>query len=189
MPANLGASAAVIKGALADSILGAWRTNCQATELLVGHLPAPIWNERIPGAPFKTIRMLAAHLSNSRVRWTRTLGREHGITAPALVDPRRVTRSQLVTALRGSGKGIEALLRLGIAAGGQIPPSVGYVWRNLPLDVGHVLAYFVTHEGHHRGQLLLIARQLDHRVPRAIDNGLWQWSSFVRKRGKGRQRA
>jgi hypothetical protein len=42
-----------------------------------------------------------------------------------------------------------SLLALGIERDGQIPPTAAYAWRNLPLDVGHVLAYFVAHEGHH----------------------------------------
>jgi uncharacterized damage-inducible protein DinB len=57
-----------------------------------------------------------------------------------------------------------------------LPPSKGYVWRNLPLDVGHVLAYFVAHEAHHRGQIVMVARQLDQRLPPAVTNGLWWWS-------------
>ena len=90
---------------------------------------------------------------------------------------RRVSRRQLLSALRRSSGGIEALLRLGIARGGQVPPSRAYVWRNLPLDFGHVLAYFVAHEGHHRGQLVMLARQLGHRLPGAVTNGLWQWTT------------
>jgi len=70
---------------------------------------------------------------------------------------------------------MEALLELGLASGGQVPPSKGYVWRNLSLDVGHVLTYFVAHEGHHRGQIIMVARQTGHRLPRAVTDGLWQW--------------
>ena len=36
-------------------------------------------------------------------------------------------------------------------------PPAAFAWRNLALDVGHVLTYFVAHEGHHRGQLVLLA--------------------------------
>ena len=72
---------------------------------------------------------------------------------------------------------MSSLLVFGLDHGGRIPPTKRYVWRNLPLDVGHVLAYFVTHEGHHRGQLVMLARQLGHRLPREVTDGLWQWST------------
>lgn len=166
---------------LRSTILTSWRTNARVTAYLVEQLPASLWDVRIPGAPVRTVRMVAAHLHNSRAWWIRTLGREHGIVAPALVHRRRVTRTQLLAALRRSAKGIEALLRLGLDAGGELPPSRGYVWRNLPLDVGHVLTYFAAHEGHHRGQLVLVARASGQRLPPAVTAGLWQWSTRVRE--------
>jgi uncharacterized damage-inducible protein DinB len=49
------------------------------------------------------------------------------------------------------------------------------VWRNLSLDVGHVLTYFVAHEAHHRGQIVMVARQTGHRLASGITAGLWQW--------------
>jgi hypothetical protein len=67
------------------------------------------------------------------------------------------------------------------AAGGNVPPSKGYVWRNLSLDVPHVLAYFVAHEGHHRGQIVMLARQLGHRLPAEVAAGLWQWTQRSRE--------
>jgi hypothetical protein len=70
---------------------------------------------------------------------------------------------------------MEALLKLGIESGGRIPPSKAYVWRNLALDVPHVLTYFVGHEAHHRGQIVMLARQLGHRLPNTILAGLWRW--------------
>ena len=164
-----------------ESLLAAWRTNCRVTAYLIERLPAPLWSAELPGAPRRTVRMIAGHLHNARCSWTRTLGREHGIVAPPLVDRRTVTRRALLVALKRSGRGIEQLLELGIAAGGQVPPSKGYVWRNLPLDVGHVLSYFVAHEAHHRGQLVMLARQLGHRLPAEVSNGLWLWSKRSRE--------
>lgn len=166
---------------LRPTILAAWRTNSLVTAHLVEQLPTVVWEASSPGELRRTVRMIAAHLHNARSRWIRTLGTEHGIAAPPLVDKRKVTRRNLLVALKRSSRGIEALLDLGIAAGGQIPPSKGYVWRNLPLDVGHVLAYFVAHEGHHRGQIIMVARQLGHRLPPAVVNGLWQWTALVRE--------
>ncbi len=166
--------------AAGHAVLAAWRTSALATELLIRDLPASLLDERIPGAPTRTIRMIAAHLHNARARWIRTLGAEHGLVAPALVNPRQVSQSALLIALQKSAAGIEALLDLGVRHGGELPPSEGYVWRNLPLDIGHVLAYFVAHDAHHRGQLVLIARQMEHRLDHSTTDGIWQWTRLSR---------
>src|SRR6266571_2635920 len=169
---------------LGATILASWLTNSRVTAYLVEHLPAALWGASVPGAPRRTVRMIAGHLHNARCMWLKTLGHEHGIAIPAPVDRRQVARDELLSALKRSARGIEALLELGMAAGGHVPPSKTYVWRNLPLDVPHVLTYFVAHEGHHRGQIVMLARQLGHRLPDNISAGLWQWT----KRGQEARR-
>jgi uncharacterized damage-inducible protein DinB len=166
---------------LAATLLTAWRTNSRVTAFLVERLPSPLWDAQIPGAPRRTVRMVAGHMHNARCMWLKTLGREQGIAVPALVDRHTVTRRELLSALKRSSKGIESLLQLGIAAGGSVPPSKAYVWRNLPLDVGHVLTYFVAHEGHHRGQIVMVARQLGQRLPSETMGGLWQWTTRMKE--------
>ena len=166
---------------LRDAVLASWLTNARVTAFLVEHLPAGLWPASVPGAPQRTMRMIAAHIHNSRCMWIKTLGKEHGVPVPPGVDRRSVTRRELVAALRRSSRGILSLLTLGCDRGGLLPASKAYVWRNLPLDVGHVLTYFVAHEGHHRGQIVLIARQLGHRLPPAVTGGLWQWTQRARE--------
>lgn len=161
---------------LRATLLASWRTNSRVTAYLVEHIPAGIWDAPIPEEPRRTIRMIAGHLHNARCMWLKTLGQEHGIGVPASVDRRSVARRELLSALKRSSLGIESLLELGIAAGGYVPPSKAYVWRNLPLDVPHVLTYFVAHEGHHRGQIVMLARQLGHRLTSDVSSGLWQWN-------------
>jgi uncharacterized damage-inducible protein DinB len=164
---------------LETSLLAAWKTNSRVTEYLIEHIPAHLWSATVPGSPRRTVRSIGAHLHNSRCGWIRTLGGEFGIAVPQRVDKRTVTRRQLVAALKRSSRGITALLRLGCRQGGHIPPSRAYVWRNLPLDVGHVLTYFSAHEAHHRGQVVLVARQLKCRLPAAVTDGLWQFRSLL----------
>jgi uncharacterized damage-inducible protein DinB len=168
---------------LGDSILKAWSTNDRITTFLVEGLPDALWDAAVPGCPRRTIRMIAGHIHNARCTWIKTLGRPHGIAVPLAVDRHRVSRSQVTGALKKSGRGIAGLLALGLERDGQIPPTPAYVWRNLPLDVGHVLAYFVAHEGHHRGQIVLVARQLGQRLPADVRNGLWQWTKRATEGG------
>ncbi|HEY2544941.1 MAG TPA: DinB family protein [Candidatus Acidoferrum sp.] len=166
---------------LQDIILNAWKTNNRVTIFLVAHLPAELWDAKLPGAPRRTVRMLAGHIHNARCMWIKTLGKEHGIAVPRNVDRHKVKAKDLIRALQDSGTGIGRLLEFGCEHGGSIPATSAYVWRNLPLDVGHVLGYFIAHEGHHRGQIVMLARQLGCRLPVEVTGGLWQWSKRARE--------
>ena len=165
---------------LADAVLAAWGTSNRVTMFLFENLPSELWPMTIPGASRRTVRMIAGHIHNSRCMWIKMLGRQHGIRAPKSVSRHTVTRRQLLPALERSSRGILELLELGINHGGRIPAS-GVAWLNLPVDVVHVLAYFVAHEGHHRGQIVMLARQTGHRLPIEITGGLWHRSKRAKE--------
>lgn len=166
---------------LRDTILDAWKTSNRVTVFLVELLPAELWEAKVPGAPRRSVQMIAGHIHNPRCIWIKTLGNEHGIAAPKSVDRYKLKPRDLVSALQRSGKGISSPLELGIDRGGSIPASSSYVWRNLPLDVGHVLSYFVAHEGHHRGQIVMLARQMGFRLPVEVTGGIWNWTKRARE--------
>jgi uncharacterized damage-inducible protein DinB len=159
-------------------LIAAWRTNNRATTYLIERLPPQLWPMAVPGVPRRTVRMVAAHLHNSRSRWIRALGARDGIVSPPLVDLRRVRPADLLRALSRSSEGIIRLIELGIARGGTVPRST---WQNFPTDLEHFLSYFVAHEAHHRGQLVMVARQLGHRLPSGVTAGLWQWTKRARE--------
>jgi uncharacterized damage-inducible protein DinB len=163
---------------LPGSVLSAWRTNNRVTMQLIASLPAALLNAPIPNIQRRTVRTIVAHLHNSRCSWLKTLGSEHGIAVPDRVDRSLITKRRLVAALKQSSAGMEKLLKLGLDRGGTIPPSKGYVWRNLSLDVGHVLTYFVGHEAHHRGQIVMLARQTGHKLPVNVVGALWWWKDL-----------
>ena len=37
------------------------------------------------------------------------------------------------------------------------------------------LAYFVSHESHHRGNILLTLKQSGEKLPDAVKWGIWEW--------------
>jgi uncharacterized damage-inducible protein DinB len=168
----------VRKTAQADGVVAAWQTNNRATIFLVKNIPLDIWRSTVPGVPRLTVGMIAAHIHNSRCSWIRSLGARHGIKPPRLVDLRRVRPIELAKALALSSKGMVQLIELGLARGGRVPRAI---WQNFPTDLSHFLSYFAAHEGHHRGQLCLVARQLGHRLPRSVAAGVWQWTRFARE--------
>ena len=153
-------------------VIAAWQTNNRVTMYLIENLPAELWSMRVPGVPRRTVRMIAAHLHNTRCMWIKMMGARHGVVVPPTVDGRLVRPPELLRALSRSSDGIIALIQLGVARGGVVPRAA---WQNFPTDLVHFLSYFVAHEGHHRGQLCMLARQMGHRLPAGVTAGLWQW--------------
>lgn len=165
-------------GSRESDLIDAWRTNHRVTVYLIEHLPPELWSMNVPGSPRRTIRMLAAHIHNTRCSWIKMIGERHGVAVPQSVDGRVVRPLQLMRALERSNRGMIELIRLGLSRGGAVPPAA---WQNFPTDLVHFLSYFVAHEAHHRGQLVMLARQLGHRLPSEVTSGLWQWKKRSRE--------
>ena len=169
-----------MSGDLADrqALIAAWKTNNRVTMFLIENLPVELWTMSVPGSQRRTVGMIAAHIHNTRCMWIKMIGARHGVVTPKSVELRSVRKIELLRALPRSSRGMIELIELAIDRGGTIPPAA---WQNFPTDVLHFLNYFVAHEAHHRGQLCMLARQLGHRLPADVTQGLWQWKKRSRE--------
>ena len=161
------------------AILNAWKTTNRTTIFLIEHIPTDLWNEKIPGSSRRTIGMIASHIHNIRCMWIKMIGKGKTIKVPVRVDPRHANRKEVIRALSRSSQTMLKLLKVTIDNGGKLPSTPA--WLNFPNDIVHFLAYFVAHEGHHRGQIILLARQLNHRLPTEVTNGVWQWTKRLKE--------
>jgi len=168
----------MIPETLRDSLRSTWTINNRVTTYLIENLPLAVWRAAVPGVPRKTVRMIAAHLHNNRCMWIKMAGEKLGVAAPSPVDRETASRSQVIAALGRSSRGILKMLDAASRGDGRMPPAA---WQNYPPDVVHFVAYHVVHEGHHRGQIVMAARQLGERLPRDVTSGLWQWSRRSRE--------
>lgn len=165
-----------------ETLFDAWRIGNRVTILLVESLPDALWPLALSGAPRRAVRNVAVHLHNCRGLWLKSLGRGAGIAAPANLDPKSATRARSVAALGRSGEAILRLLRAGVENGGEFPGvASAFHYGAMPRNAFLFCAYALSHEAHHRGQLVVMARQLGHRLPPPVVNALWQWSSRLRE--------
>jgi uncharacterized damage-inducible protein DinB len=165
-----------------DPVLDAWRINNRVTTLLVEAIPPALWGAAVPGSPRRTIRSIAAHLHNTRGLWLRSLAVGASLAIPARVDASDVTPHALAKALDGSGQQVLLMIQAGLRNGGQFPQvPTAFIYGAMPRNVVLFVGYALSHEGHHRGQILLSARALRQKLPPEVTAALWQWSSRLKE--------
>ncbi len=108
-----------------------------------------------------------AHIHDVRRMQIEKRGRKLGVQLESFPAKEPVTRAQVRRALVTSGKALDTFFAA-IDAG-----EVGC----MPQGPITYLAYFMAHEAHHRGSILLTLKTSGHAVPRDIRFGLWgEWS-------------
>lgn len=165
-----------------EALLDAWRINDRVTTFLVERIPPELWGAALPRMPRRAVRNICAHLHNSRCSWMKGLAAGTGIATPARVAPATATPRTVSSALGRSGLQMLHMIEAGLRSGGEFPQvSSPFVWGAWPRNVLLFVAYAVSHEAHHRGQILLVARELGQRLPPEVAGGLWQWSSRLKE--------
>jgi hypothetical protein len=84
------------------------------------------------------------------------------------IDKEKISKKLLVLELSKSAKAIGKLLESGFGEEkikGFKPHPAAF------------LGYFISHESHHRGQIMLALKQSKHPVDQKTHNGLWEWGS------------
>jgi uncharacterized damage-inducible protein DinB len=84
------------------------------------------------------------------------------------VDPKgKIDRALLERRLTESTEAVATWLGESLAAGGVV--------KSFKRSAITRLVYFIAHEAHHRGSVLLTLKQCGHKVPQDLAYGIWDW--------------
>ena len=153
----------------ADQLLETWEIHNRINLYLLDAIDKTSLKDVPTGSKGRTVGEQLAHLHNVRLMWLKA-------AAPALLEGLEKVEKEWATdkpllkkSLEKSGKAIGQLLANSAADGGKI--------KGFKPHVGAFLGYIISHESHHRGQIMLALKQSGHAVDKKIQYGMWEWGS------------
>jgi uncharacterized damage-inducible protein DinB len=156
-----------------EEMVQAYAVNERMNQLLLEHLDRRAWRARVPGKGARTIAAIFAHVHNIRCKWLR-LSAPH-IKRPAQLDRSRCTRKQAGSALAESAARCCEMLAEAVGPEGRVKSFLRDGWA-IPWHAGPMmLAYMISHDAHHRGQVCMLAHQLGFRLPAKVTGRMWNW--------------
>lgn len=151
---------------LIETLIDSFRINNNIHLYLINAIPEEHLTDKA-GGKGRTVGEQFAHVHHVRLMWLQASEPE---MAGGLekIEKKVITKKDLIHALSTSEKAIEQLLLNGFTKGkikGAKPHPASF------------LAYLISHEGHHRGQIMLTLKLSGHPVDKKIQFGLWEWGS------------
>jgi uncharacterized damage-inducible protein DinB len=174
--------AVVVPPDVRDVLLEIWAVNERMNQLVLHHLDPRAWRAKAPGPRGRPIAAIFTHIHNVRRKWLR-LSAPH-LKLPAQADRSRATQKKMQVAFAESARRCtEMLAEAWATPAGRVREFRRDGWAPAWPSGPTMSAYMFAHEAHHRGQVLMLARQLGFPLPNEAAYGLWQWEKLWRQCG------
>ena len=165
---------------LVTRILEPWHINHRVNEMLLDAISPEGFKCTLSKRGGRDVGRQFAHLHDVRFWHLDSTARRYakGMTR---IDPKGpIDRALLKRQLARSTEAIAAWPTETLAADGSVKPvkSTTAV-RTATVRTAIVrLAYFIAHESHHRGSILLTLKQCGHKVPQDVAWAIWDWGKL-----------
>jgi uncharacterized damage-inducible protein DinB len=171
-------------------LVESYAVNERMNQMVLEHLDPAAWRAKLPGSKGRTIAAIFAHVHNMRRKWLR-LSAPH-LKLPAALDRANCTQRQARAALAESGSLCCEMLAEALS-GSQLGSQFGLQsqvetfrrdgWAR-PWPAGAAMvAYMISHDAHHRGQVGMLAHQLGFPLPTKAASGIWVWEKLWKECG------
>jgi uncharacterized damage-inducible protein DinB len=167
---------------LCQVLVESYAVNERMNQIVLEHLDPAAWRAKPPGNKGRTIAAIIAHVHNIRRKWVR-LSAPH-LKLPAALDRASCTQKQAQAALARSAACCSEMLADALSGPHRRVETFrrdGWA-RQWPAGAA-MLAYMISHDAHHRGQVCMLAHQLGFPLPTNTAAGIWVWEKLWKECG------
>ena len=127
----------------------------------------PAYLKDVSASKGRNVGEQLAHIHNVRFMWLKAAAPELLKKLNKIDKADAANKDKLRRSLIDSAEAIRTLLEKSLEADGKIkgfkPHSAAF------------LGYLISHESHHRGQIILSLKQSGHHLDKKIQYGIWEW--------------
>ena len=150
-----------------EQLTDAWRINNSMNLLLMDNITDAGMQKTLSTRGGRTVYLQLVHMHNVRLQWLEVCAIDIFKKHSVLDKEASFNRKALRKAFEDSALGIEELILRSWEDGGKV--------KSFKKGIIPMIAYFISHESHHRGNILLTLKQTGEKVPDTVKWGLWEW--------------
>lgn len=150
-----------------EQLLHTWQIHQEKNLLLLDNITDAGLQKTLSTRGGRTVYDQWVHIHNVRMQWLEICAKEIHAKYKPLNKDDKPDRKKLRKALEESAAGLNDLFSTSCEKDGKVK---GYKAGVVPL-----LGYFISHESHHRGNILLTLKQSGEKIPDKVKWGLWEW--------------
>jgi uncharacterized damage-inducible protein DinB len=155
---------------LLEQIVETWQIHHRTYQFMMEHIPEEAFSATLSTRGGRDIARQLAHVHNNRVTRLKAFAKRSNRILPEFDPKDSPSKSELSEALGISGELMTDYIREGIRNEGKMS--------NFKRGLVPMIGYFISHEAHHRGHLLLTMKQSGFSLPQELRFGVWEWNKI-----------
>lgn len=153
-----------------NQIIDTWRIHNRINLFMIENIPDDALKATSSKRGGRDIARQFAHMHNVRFLRLKSFAKKSAAKLVEFEKNESPGKIELLNAFKQSGGVMEKYMLLCLDNGGSVP--------NFKRGVVPMLGYYISHEVHHRGSILLTMKQCGFKLPDTLKWGIWEWNKI-----------